>query len=212
MASDRHGFIPSSGENALRYRVKVELRKRMRAVRKALPAEACAERSARIVSRLLLLEAIVRAKSVALFWPIEDRHEVDLRALDTLLRERRVRVAYPAVDPDTRAMTFRFATELGAMKEIGSGFCEPAASEPEATPGTLDAIVLPALAVDGNGYRIGYGAGYYDATLPVHSPPATTITVAFDFQLISEVPRLQGDISADWVVTDTRAFLAGHYC
>ncbi|HZU83995.1 MAG TPA: 5-formyltetrahydrofolate cyclo-ligase, partial [Polyangiaceae bacterium] len=60
----------------------------MRGLRSALPAAACAERSARIVSRLLSLDVIERARAVALFWPMQERHEVDLRALDARLRDR----------------------------------------------------------------------------------------------------------------------------
>jgi 5-formyltetrahydrofolate cyclo-ligase len=211
MPSDHHGFIPSSSEEALRQRVKAELRKRMRGLRKTLPMQACGERSARIVERLAALEPVRLARAVALFWPIEERHEVDLRALDLRLRERGARIAYPTVDPETRAMTFRFVSHPDAMQEQGFGFREPAQSAPEATPGTgdaLDVIVVPALAIDPTGHRIGYGAGYYDATLPSHAPPAQTIGVAFDFQLIAEVPATEGDVRLGWVVTDGREMRA----
>ena len=69
-------------EQVLRQRVKAELRKRMRGLRHALPLGACAERSAKIVTRLSSLDSINLARAVALFWPIEQRHEVDLRAFD----------------------------------------------------------------------------------------------------------------------------------
>src|SRR5581483_11137056 len=108
---DRHGFIPSSAEDLLRRRVKAELRKRMRGLRKAMPAQACAARSARIVDALASLEVLAGARAVALFWPIEERHEVDLRPLDARLRARGVRVAYPGVDPETGAMAFRFVAD-----------------------------------------------------------------------------------------------------
>jgi 5-formyltetrahydrofolate cyclo-ligase len=204
MASRRHGFIPSSAEDLLRQRVKGELRKRMRGLRNAVPAPACAARSARIVARLAALAPLARASSVALFWPIAERHEVDLRALDEHLRARGARVAYPAVDPETRAMVFRWVAHPDQMEEHGFGFREPPSSAPDVTPGELETIVVPALAVDPAGHRIGYGAGYYDATLPAHAPPAATIVVAFDFQLIAEVPVTAGDVRLDWVVTDER--------
>jgi 5-formyltetrahydrofolate cyclo-ligase len=204
MASRRHGFIPSSAEDMLRQRVKAELRKRMRGLRNAVPQSACAERSARIVERLSTLEPLASARSIALFWPILERHEVDLRALDGRLRARGARVAYPAVDPETRAMTFRFVEHPDAMNEQGFGFREPAPAAPEAAPGELEAIVVPALAVDPSGHRIGYGAGYYDATLPRYAPPAVTVVVAFQFQLIAEAPVTDGDVKAGWVVTDER--------
>jgi 5-formyltetrahydrofolate cyclo-ligase len=204
MASRRHGFIPSSAEDLLRQRVKAELRKRMRGLRNAVPAAACAERSARIVERLAALPPLARANAVGLFWPIAERHEVDLRSLDERLRARGARIAYPAVDPETRAMVFRWVAHPDQMQEQGFGFREPAPTAPEVAPGELEAIVAPALAVDPVGHRIGYGAGYYDATLPAHAPPAATVAVAFDFQVIAEVPATTGDVRLDWVVTDAR--------
>jgi 5-formyltetrahydrofolate cyclo-ligase len=203
-----HGFIPSTAEDVLRRRVKAELRKRMRGLRKALPATACAERSARIVERLATLEAIAGARSVALFWPIEERHEVDLRVLDGRLRERGVRVAYPSIDPETQAMTFRFVADPEALRVEGLGFREPSAEDRTAEPGELDAIVVPALAADPRGHRIGYGAGYYDRTLPRFAPPAATATVIFDFQLVAESPATEGDITVDWIVSDARVLRA----
>lgn len=191
-------------EDFVRRKVKAELRKRMRGLRKTAPLDACAARSARIVAALEKDEAIARAESVALFWPIEERHEVDLRALDASLRARGARVAYPAIDPETRAMTFRFVEEAGALAEAGFGFREPPPSSREAARGDLDVIVVPALAVDPNGYRIGYGAGYYDRTLPSFAPPARTIAVAFDYQVIAEVPVTEGDVAVDAIVTDAR--------
>jgi 5-formyltetrahydrofolate cyclo-ligase len=208
MPSDRHGFVPSSAEDLLRQRVKAELRKRMRGLRKAMPPSACAERSARIVDRVAELEPTLASRAVALFWPIEERHEVDLRALDARLRARGARVAYPAVDPETHAMTFRFVAHPDAMQEHGFGFREPALSEPEAAPGELDVVVVPGLAVDPRGHRIGYGAGYYDRTLPRFAPPAATVAVAFDFQLVPELPSTESDVAVGWIVTDARAMRA----
>jgi 5-formyltetrahydrofolate cyclo-ligase len=197
------------GENLLRRRVKAELRKRMRGLRMAMPAGACADRSARIVERLLALDVVAAARAVALFWPIEERHEVDLRAAGVRLAERGIRVAYPAIDQETREMLFRFVDQPDAMIEQGFGFREPSSREPEAPPGALDVIVVPALAVDPRGHRIGYGAGYYDRTLPRFVPPAVAVAVAFDFQLVAEAPSVETDVAVGHVVTDARTVGAG---
>jgi 5-formyltetrahydrofolate cyclo-ligase len=206
MPSEHHGFIPSSADDVLRVRVKIELRKRMRSLRKALPASACSERSSRIADRLAILELMGRARAVALFWPIEDRHEVDLRGLDARLRARGVRIAYPGIDPESGVMTFRFVADAEAMVEQGFGFREPAPDAPEVPDAGLDVIVVPALAIDPRGHRIGYGAGYYDRVLPRFAPPAKTVAVAFDFQLVAETPNSAIDVPVSWVVTDTRDF------
>ena len=179
----------------------------MSGVRNALPPSACAERSSRICNALLALEPVARAGSATLFWPIESRHEVDLRALDARLRERGVRIAYPSVAVETGAMTFHFVDDPETMEErivYGVRLRQAAPDEPPASTGELDVIVVPALAVDPSGHRVGYGAGCYDRTLPRFVPPATTVAVAFDFQVVLEVPCMPHDVPVDFVVTDER--------
>ncbi|WP_437587636.1 5-formyltetrahydrofolate cyclo-ligase [Sorangium sp. So ce1000] len=193
-------------EAALRYRAKAELRKRARAVRSSIPAEAILERSRRIQRALAELPALAAARRVALFYPIEGRNEVDLRELDPLLRARGVRVAYPSIDPESRAMTFRFVADPEAMQERGLGFREPEPADEEAA--ALDVVVVPALQIDPRGHRIGYGAGYYDSTLPRFCPPAQAVGVVFDFQLVAEVPATPGDVPLGTIVTDARVLAA----
>ena len=190
----------------IRLKVKAELRKRLRGVRKTTPAEACAVRSKALVARLELHPAVAAAKSIALFWPIEARHEVDLRPLDATLRARGVRIAYPAIDADTNVMTFRFVDDVSLLGEKGFGFHEPADHMPEVPPGGVDVVIVPAIAVDPTGHRIGYGAGYYDRTLPSYVPPGVSIAVAYDWQLVAEVPATEHDVRCQWVVTDVRTF------
>lgn len=199
--------IDAEAEMVLRKQAKAVLRQRARALRNTIPEGAIKERSARIVASLLGLPEIAGARSVALFYPIEGRNEVDLRALDAELRAKGARIAYPAIEQETRVMSFRFVAETEAMEERGLGFREPAEDAEEAI--ALDAIVVPALQIDASGHRIGYGAGYYDRTLPRYSPPATAIGVAFDFQLIAEVPVTEGDVAVSMVVTDQRVFRVG---
>jgi 5-formyltetrahydrofolate cyclo-ligase len=199
MSDHSHRLAP---EEVIRRKVKAELRKRMRGVRKTTPPEACAVRSEAIVKRLAEHEAVARARAVALFWPIVERHEVDLRALDASLRARGASVAYPAIDADAGVMTLRTTRDPAELEERGFGFREPPPSAPEAGP--LDVVVVPALAVDPAGHRIGYGAGYYDRTLPRYCPPAVAIAVAYDWQVIAEVPFTEDDVRVAFVVTDAR--------
>jgi len=203
-----HGFVPSTEEDLLRRRVKTELRKRMRGLRKALPERACTEKSQRIVQSLACLEPIARAGAVALFWPMEDRHEVDLRPMHALLRDRGARVAFPEIDAETGSMTFRFVTDLQNMQEHALGLREPSPEQPAAANGELDVIVVPALAIDPRGHRIGYGGGYYDRALPRFAPRATAVGVAFDFQLVVEVPNTPTDVTVGWIVTEARVLIA----
>jgi 5-formyltetrahydrofolate cyclo-ligase len=199
-----HGFIPSSAEDLLRHRVKSELRKRMRGVRRNLPPQAWTERSERLAERLGGVAAFSRARAVALFWPMEERREVDLRPVFRSLRGRGVRVAFPRAVPETGNLQFAFVEDEGRMVDGFSGLREPSADAPVAAAGDLDVVVVPALAIDPRGHRIGYGSGYYDRALPAFVPPAVAIGVAFDFQLVAEVPNTEGDVPVGTIVTDVR--------
>ena len=77
----------------------------------------------------------------------------------------------------------------------------------KAYEGKIDAAVLPLLAVDERGSRLGYGRGYYDRFLKRH-PETKRIAYCFDFQLVREVPREEWDIPAEEIVTDKRRLLA----
>jgi 5-formyltetrahydrofolate cyclo-ligase len=187
---------------ALRQQAKAFLRKRARALRNAIPRSAIHERSTRIADSLEALPAIVAASTVALFYPIEGRNEVDLTGLDARLRAHGKRLAYPSIDPETGVMTFRFTEGLASMEERGRGFREPPPEAPEAA--ALDVIVVPALQIDSRGHRIGYGAGFYDRTLPRFVPPARSIGVAFSFQIIPEVPVTENDVAVSLIVADDR--------
>src|ERR1700761_5001449 len=138
----------ADGDDLIRRRVKAEIRKRMRALRRTTPESACLERSRRIVAQLAAHPAVVAARRVALFWPIVERHEVDLRELDASLRARGSTVFYPAIDPEPGIMTFRAVDAPAALAEAGYGFAEPPAGAIEAQRGDVDVIVVPALAVD----------------------------------------------------------------
>ena len=189
-------------EQLLRKRAKALMRRRFRNLRQSMPAGALRRRSAAICEALLADPALERAEVVALFWPIEGRNEVDLRAVDEALRARRVTVAYPAITPETGVMTFHVVDDTSALELCELGFDAPPASAPEAAG--VDVVVVPGLAFDPSGHRIGYGAGFYDRTLPRHCPPGVAIGVAFDFLLAADVPHGEGDVPVDRVITDSR--------
>jgi len=195
----------------LRERAKKQLRSRMRGVRLAISARALGERSARIVERLEALSLFSTAGSVALFWPMQAHHEVDLRALDAALRLAGKAIYYPFMDKSNGGYRtgFRRVDDASLLEERGRGFSEPPPDAPTAQRGDLELVVVPALAAAADGQRIGYGAGFYDATLPDVCPPALSVVVAFDFQLLAEVPSTPRDVACDLVVTDSRVIDPG---
>src|SRR5450432_1646757 len=87
-------------ERALRVRAKVELRKRARGLRSAIPKDGIAARSQKIVLAVAALEAFQTARRVALFFPILAKNEVDLRELDARLRAEGKAVYYPSIEDE----------------------------------------------------------------------------------------------------------------
>jgi 5-formyltetrahydrofolate cyclo-ligase len=192
----------------LRDGARKQIRQRMRALRRALPEAALAERSARIVARVAETDVYGRARSLALFWPLA--REVDLRALDEKARLEGKAVYYPVMDPRPGGFTTGFAlTTSSSELALGrSRFPEPPASAPRAERAEIDLVVVPALAVGADGNRLGYGGGFYDVTLPDFMPPATGLVVAYDFQLLAEIPSLPHDVPCHVIVTDARTLAA----
>lgn len=188
-----------------------ELRRRMRALRQALPSAAVRARSERIVGRLADLPAYRAAGSVALFWPMSDKREVDLVRLDAAARAAGKAVFYPFMDPTEDGYRTGFRRTLGPeeLSERGRGFVEPPVDAPVGERGEIDLVIVPALAAALDGHRLGYGAGFYDATLPDVRPPALAAIVAFDFQLVAELPSSERDVACDFVITDERTVEIG---
>ena len=188
--------------------VKSELRRRLQAVRLGLSSPDRALRSRRVCEKLTTLRWLSEARGVALFWPLLGRGEVDIRPLDLTLRDAGKTVYYPFVDSSqlVRRFGFREVRVPTTLMGRGHGFAEPDPREAEAGPDELDVIVVPALGVAPNGHRLGHGAGFYDTVLPGHRPPARAVVVAFDLQVVNELPVLEHDQACDLVVTDERCF------
>jgi 5-formyltetrahydrofolate cyclo-ligase len=202
-------FDPSV-EALLRRQAKAEQRKSRRAMRNSIPASARAARAARIVATVTADPAFAAARNVALFWPMLDRGEVDVRPIDRAAREQGKAVAYPFMLNRTDALDqpdmVLLVAEPSQLEERGHGFAEP----PEnADPIAIDdglLVIVPALAVDPTGQRIGYGKGFYDRLLARIAPPAFALAVAYDFEVVAEVPVTEGDVPVHMIVTDVRTF------
>jgi 5-formyltetrahydrofolate cyclo-ligase len=80
---------------------------------------------------------------------------------------------------------------------------EPAGTAPQINPAEVDVILVPGLAFDERGHRIGYGRAFYDRLLP-SMPQAFRVGLAYDFQLVMELPNDPHDIPMHCVISDKR--------
>jgi 5-formyltetrahydrofolate cyclo-ligase len=184
---------------------KAELRRRMRGMRKSLSPEAAVDSAARAAVLLEGLPFFARARRVALYAPV--RGEIATAPLDASLRLRGAVVYYPRVDPEAARLTFHRVDDPASLRAGRFEIPEPGSQAPLAAAREIDVVLVPGLAFDARGARVGHGMGYYDRTLPLlHGSIA--VGFCYDFQLVSEVPNMQHDQPVAWVVTDRRAIEA----
>jgi 5-formyltetrahydrofolate cyclo-ligase len=135
-----------------------------------------------------------------------ERREVDVRPLFSAALAAGKRVYFPFLEPTASGFRTGFALvrDQSELAERGQRFFEPPPEAERAERGQIELLVVPALAVASDGHRLGYGSGFYDATLPDFCPPARALVVAFDFQLLGELPVTSADVASHGIVTDRR--------
>ena len=106
------------------------------------------------------------------------------------------RVAVPKVYGDT--MRFIYLEDLSQVEAGYAGIPEPVADEPVAEDKTA-LVLMPGLAFDKDGHRIGYGGGFYDKFLAAE-PEHPTLALCYDFQIVERIPVDQYDIPVDCVL------------
>jgi 5-formyltetrahydrofolate cyclo-ligase len=136
------------------------------------------------------------------FWPIKD--EIDIRPLMIELFNRGCQLALPVVQGRGKPLLFR-AWRPGDPLEAGVfGTLQPSVRRETLEP---DSLIVPLLACDEEGWRLGYGGGFYDRTLGGLRArrKVTAIGVGFNAQVVPEVPHGVDDQRLDWLLTDKRA-------
>ena len=78
---------------------------------------------------------------------------------------------------------------------------------PEINIKDIDVVIVPAVAYDINGFRLGYGGGFYDRVLENIREDAVTIGIAFDLQIFNKVPKEPHDAQLDYIITESRIII-----
>lgn len=173
---------------------KQALRKTMRQLRDDLPLGQRERWSAQAAQHLCSSELWQRARTVGLFMSFGSEIETGELILDA--KERGIQVALPAVVGRGRPLEFR----SGVAKLVPGpfGILTPEDGAPVIPAEDLDLVVLPGLAFDGAGYRLGYGGGFYDRTVG----GCRRWMLAFSVQEVSSVPHEGHDLFLDGVITE----------
>jgi len=180
---------------------KAEVRSRMRALRASIPARERDTLAETAALDALKLPQVMAARYVLGF--ISSAEEFDIAPLLAALSTRGAVIALPRIaGPDE--LTLHVA---GAALESGPfGIRQPTADQPQADAGLVDLVIVPGVAFDECGTRIGFGAGYYDRLLP-RLPGAYRVALAYDFQVVESLPAQVHDIPVQAIVTPRRTLV-----
>lgn len=138
---------------------------------------------------------------VSAYWPIS--REIDTTGILERLIEEGITCVLPIVQPDSRVLKFAVWNDSEALIESKMGVYEPPQNE-NTVYKDPDILIVPLLAFDRQGYRMGYGGGYYDATIAdlAARKKITTVGLAYAQQaVIFNLPREEHDQKLDWVIT-----------
>ena len=183
---------------------KDEIRQQMRLKRHAVGDEERRLAGIAICEKLVgnPINLLLRTWRVCLY--LSAKHEIPTRYIMRAIWEVRHEVCVPAWSTSERAYRL-YAINPRTQLIVGHhGIREPAVREP-VEPWEVEAFILPGLAFDTCGGRLGYGAGHYDTILSKSVRMALKIAVCYDWQALdTPLPQEPHDIAMDWIVTDKR--------
>ena len=173
---------------------KQELRRSIREQKRAMSQEEILRRSEILAEKFARCPAYQAAVTIYGYLP----YNQEVRTVPMLRRalEEGKRVAVPKVYGDE--MKFIYLDDLSRVAKGYAGIPEPIADGPVAQDGTA-LVLMPGLAFDPQGHRIGYGGGFYDKFL-AREPGHPTVALCYDFQVVEHLQTEEFDIPVDIVI------------
>ncbi len=190
------------------HEAKTALRRDLLSRRDALPIEHRVAAGDAISARIAVLPSFVHAHTVLL--TLAFRSEWDtLPLVRTALAAGKI-VVLPRVDQASRMLALHALSDPVADIVPGyRGIPEPRADAPAIAAERVDWVLVPGVAFDRDGRRLGYGGGYYDRLLPLLRAGTPRVAGAYDAQLVARVPFAPHDLTVDAIVTETQTIVPG---
>lgn len=171
----------------------------MRRLRARIAPDARAASEKQAAEKLSRLVSDMGGRVVAMYAATTD--ELGTAAADEQLRDLGLAVAYPRVVRHDRRLVFHRVDDLSSLRPGALGILEPPDSLPLVPVERIDLFVVPGLAFDALGNRLGWGQGYYDRIL-TQSERATRIGYAYEAQIVNHTPRTERDVPMDHIVSE----------
>lgn len=180
---------------------KADLRKRMLQQRRALPVEEVQRRSESIADQFFANFQLQAGQTVHVFLPIIKNNEVNTWPIIERLRleHPEVRVAVPVTDVEQNILTHHHLTDEAILIENPWGIPEPQNAQHILAP-EVDIVLIPLLAFDKAGHRVGYGKGFYDRFLADCRPDVLKVGLSLEPPIESIADPNPFDVPLDAVV------------
>jgi 5-formyltetrahydrofolate cyclo-ligase len=177
------------------------VRDRVRATRAALDLEVCLEAAEDLALNLLAMPEVAAARVVLAYHAMPE--EIDPEQALRRLRALGATIAYPRIEAPGVVELHVVDAETEFLPGP-FGLAEPPVSAPRVDPSAIDVAIVPGVAFDAAGRRLGFGGGYYDRLIPRLRTDCVVLGIAFDEQVLDEVPADTHDARVHAVVTPTR--------
>lgn len=178
---------------------KQALRRQAAARRSHASREAGPDAALRLADNLLRRGELAKARMISGYWPM--REEVDPRPAMEALHARGAGLCLPVIVGAERPLVFRRWQPGDPLVTEASGTSVPGQTAPEEVP---DILLVPLLAFDDEGYRLGYGGGFYDRTLEKlrGGKEPLAVGLAFAAQYVESLPSGMHDEKLDLIATE----------
>lgn len=173
------------------------LRKRMHEERAGITRAQVEAWSTSVCRKLAELEPVRKAKTIMGFAAI--KNEVNVNRFLGEEKNNGKTILLPRIESEGVIKAVEFVG-WERTKKGQFGIAEPIGHHYD--PQSIDIVLVPGLVFDGNGYRLGYGKGYYDRFLPTLAKDAFICGVCYEFQVVENVFPHDNDIPVHWIVTD----------
>lgn len=177
---------------------KLEMRSRYLEVRKEIPEELRAAWDEKIFTRLRASITYRHSKDILLYASTQD--EVDTKRIFECAIGDGKRVAFPVCDPETNTMTYRYVKSMDELTGKYYDIPEPSEECEICVPDNFTICIVPGLVFDKDGYRIGYGKGYYDRFLSAFG--GVSIGLVYSQLLLPRVPKGRFDRHVDVIISE----------
>ncbi|MCD6434896.1 MAG: 5-formyltetrahydrofolate cyclo-ligase [Clostridiales bacterium] len=185
--------------------MKNKLRQEAFKKRNLLTQQELMEKSKKILIFLETFKEELVSKNVFIF--IDFKNEVQTLDIILYLKSLHCKIFIPRINPITKKMDIYPYTSHTDLIESKYGILEPKEnSYAVINPEILEIVITPGVVFDTEGYRVGYGGGYYDRLFEKIGDKVLKIAVGFELQVVDKVPRDKYDKSVDYLITENQIY------